>query len=397
MPIYNSSGQAVRGIYGGYRQGQKDERGARQQEGKITEQNLANRSTNAEFFDYMEEEAARTAEYAERKAEAEKDTRNMPSLEAAERAQNEAAEEQAELDEQISKSEKTLVKKKTKLADKALDDGLRKLRKVYNTANIEELVGSAAALKHQLEKGGDPAALYQQAHESLIYSHPEGPQKAAEIYADMGISTQYTPQSLDQMIALGIKADHDLTTRRAEHLMREEWLLRIEAARHNASGKPSDLTHQRASENDKKHLGVRMRGILGKEVFEDLDGSFSEDLNSWTGATGEMVESVADISRSYQSSQKVGIDVNPEEIEFILSDFIRELGGEFIGDESFFAGVGEANSFNGYKFENYSNALLTMLGNTRSAWSSKTGKPVKLTDVWAIRKSYFIEKFSTEE
>jgi hypothetical protein len=381
MPI-TSNGQTVKGLYGGYRAGQKDEQQYRGKEANIESVEISNVAKQAEFMEWLDRRETRDVLATEAESTARTTIETEKERTKAKRAELEAEEETSRLQEETAEAQRKLVDKKAELEEESLDMKFREYRKKIRDEDMEQIIGTVSQLDEVLESGqADPQQAYQQTVNALIYSHPEGAQYAAEMLKDMGIDYNYSPQSLEQLRAFSSKAVHDKQTVQTEHLMRQEWLMEIELNKLKAKSKglkPSDLFTKPPTRDQVNQVGDRLSVI---EEFDDLQGHWDEEGKRYTKDQGALASSISDISWQAAMNQKAGDYTSPGEFQMIAIDIFKDLNRYF---------VEEGTVTDDIKLQEYNKQTRLAISRTmlaRDTWMSDEGEVPDVIHVWAIHKN----------
>lgn len=383
---------ALTGFAAGLRSGKQSNQEERQRSLDNTSRRLDNTRDLATFEDFLLNRERRAEERKEKIATSKKNQANMESLQESELEQNRADAETARLEEETADAQRKQVESKKKLSDAQIEEGMRNIRKNVSDDNIEKIIGAAASFRHQLEsnKNLDPKQVYEQVLTDMINMHPEGKQKGMEIYNDMGITPKYSEQAHRQLISMATAGEHDKAQRNKEELLMQEWSYRAKVASINAASskgaKPIDVSYKEATKAERAMLAGDIAGALGRDKWDDIEGSFDTDTGLYTDSKGAVVGTISKMSRRALSNQIVQNDVHPMEMEVVLADILTQLYPLYVGNTDERKHTFSGDDFDSVKFTESGNVILNVISEKRRVLSLTTGKPVDFITVWTLLK-----------
>lgn len=335
------------------------------------------RSKQAEFFDYMdaaeERSVARQTAIAEDRARQEilpseteltigtneAGTELLPSATSAQKSSNELARQTAEANKTLvdPKRRQALQQIHTQMSDQQFDDVTR----AYKT--VQE--GMAA--------GRDPAELYDMARRAII-SAGSDPQATQAWLNENGIGDNFDKNAFNALTALSTFGLHDAATTRQEHLLDVEWAARVQVARQNASGKPTDTRIKRATTDEKMALGNTLSTYV--PAFDGLQGTLDTEAKMWTGDKGAAVEAVSSVGKVATVKQILGDpNITDVEVEWIAADMMNFMANDITKDGILWGFRSGGDDFDSAKYIHSATTGLALLETMRTLPQSE-GQPI---------------------
>lgn len=372
MPLYNASGGTVKGAFGGYVEGKRQATSQQKNE-------IANAKANAEFLHYVDtralakdqmRKAATEGRMSEKTEESDTDlalsqnktkmgqeesTRtNQDQQTDTDAAVLQQQEEEAKLAEQNAVAQQTLVKKQLKITNHKLDEYFTDVRREMRDEDVAEIASSYATIREAvINEEMTPEEGYQHSYNIAIQTHPRGPQYAYNMLQDNGITPAYSEEAMTNMQLLAGKYTHDQQTMQAEHLNLQKWQMEMAIEKIKASsatGSRANYYTAPLTAQYRQALGVKLSGVINSETWRGLEGKQDDKTQEWSGAKGQLVNSIADISRTAAAGQRAGEDpTTQEELQTIMAQAFNLAPDLWVIEEGQ-TGVGINNPLDKNKF-----------------------------------------------